>query len=248
MQPYFFPYLGHFALISRCDKWVVFDITQFTPKTWISRNRILHPNVGWNYISVPLSNASISISILETKILSFHDLSRSVFGKISHYRRRAPYYAQVKALLQEVFSVETDSLVEFNVRALVAVCRYLGISFDYLRASDLDLPLPKITHPGAWAPAISHVLCATDYINPIGGRAIFRQEDFDTAKVNLQFLEFSSWRYNTDTYTFQEALSILDVMMWSLPETIREAIEIHGRVINAGDISRDVISIESTHG
>ena len=25
MQPYFFPYLGHFALIDAVDKWVVFD-------------------------------------------------------------------------------------------------------------------------------------------------------------------------------------------------------------------------------
>jgi hypothetical protein len=46
MQPYFFPYLGHFALISQCEKWVVFDITQFTPKSWMSRNRVLHPKQG----------------------------------------------------------------------------------------------------------------------------------------------------------------------------------------------------------
>ena len=29
MQPYFFPYLGHFSLISSVDKWVVFDVTQY---------------------------------------------------------------------------------------------------------------------------------------------------------------------------------------------------------------------------
>ena len=43
MQPYFFPYLGHFALIAHTDAWVVFDITQYTPKTWMNRNRVLHP-------------------------------------------------------------------------------------------------------------------------------------------------------------------------------------------------------------
>jgi hypothetical protein len=30
MQPYFFPYLGHFALIAAVDEWVVFDVTQYT--------------------------------------------------------------------------------------------------------------------------------------------------------------------------------------------------------------------------
>jgi hypothetical protein len=38
MQPYFFPYLGHFALIANVDSWVVFDVTQSTPNSWISCN------------------------------------------------------------------------------------------------------------------------------------------------------------------------------------------------------------------
>jgi len=50
MQPYFFPYLGHFSLISSVDKWIVFDVTQYTPKTWMNRNRILHPKTGWQYV------------------------------------------------------------------------------------------------------------------------------------------------------------------------------------------------------
>lgn len=32
MQPYFFPYLGHFSLIASVDRWYVFDITQYTPE------------------------------------------------------------------------------------------------------------------------------------------------------------------------------------------------------------------------
>ena len=44
MQPYFFPYLGHFALIANVDAWIVFDVTQYTPRTWINRNRVLHPS------------------------------------------------------------------------------------------------------------------------------------------------------------------------------------------------------------
>ena len=31
MQPYFFPYLGHFSLIAAVDEWIVFDVTQYTP-------------------------------------------------------------------------------------------------------------------------------------------------------------------------------------------------------------------------
>ena len=42
MQPYFFPYMGYFQLMSCVDKWVVFDQIQFINKGWVNRNRILH--------------------------------------------------------------------------------------------------------------------------------------------------------------------------------------------------------------
>ena len=237
MQPYFFPYLGHFALISRCDKWVVFDITQFTPGSWMSRNRVLHPREGWNYVSVPLSNSSITIKTSEARILSFEDLAPSLIGKLSHYRKKAPHHKEVEHLITEVFSAPTDSLVELNVRALDTVCRYLGIRFDYVVASKLDLHLPAIEHPGGWAPAISRCLLATEYINPIGGRSIFRQSDFDTAGVTLKFLEFTNPVYPTGPYRFEEGLSILDVMMWNEPAAIREAIATHANIIDSRDHS-----------
>ena len=61
MQPYFFPYWAHFSLIAYTSKWIVFDECQYKPKSWMNRNRILHPNKGWQYISVPLSNSSRNI-------------------------------------------------------------------------------------------------------------------------------------------------------------------------------------------
>jgi len=233
MQPYFFPYLGHFALISQCEKWVVFDITQYTPKSWMSRNRVLHPSKGWNYVSVPLVNGSISIKTAQAKIRSFAELAPSLLGKLSHYRKRAPFHGQVERLIAEIFSMPTDSLVALNVRALDAVCRYLAIRFDHALASELDLALPEIDHPGGWAPAISRCLGATEYINPIGGRAIFRQADFDAAGVALKFLDFKNFVYPTGPYHFEEGLSILDVMMWNDPAVIRQAIASHSSVIDA---------------
>ena len=233
MQPYFFPYLGHFALISQCEKWVVFDITQYTPKSWMSRNRVLHPRQGWNYISVPLANASISIKTAQAEILCFADLAPSLLGKLSHYRKKAPFHRHVQRLIAEIFSVPTDSLVALNVRALDAVCRYLGIRFDHVLASELDLVLPEIDHPGGWAPAIGRCLGATEYINPISGYSIFRHTDFDAAGVALNFLKFRNFVYPTGPYQFEEGLSILDVMMWNEPATIRDAIVSHSSIIDA---------------
>ena len=54
MQPYFYPYIGYFALIAQCDEWEVFDISQFTRRSWMTRNRILNPHKPWVYVSAPV--------------------------------------------------------------------------------------------------------------------------------------------------------------------------------------------------
>ena len=220
MQPYFFPYLGHFALIAHTDAWVVFDITQYTPKTWMNRNRVLHPKDGWNYVSVPLANSSISIKTSEAQVLQLDGARRSVLGKLTHYRR-APYYKAVEALVQESMADRGDaSLVKLNVRGLEAVCRYLGLPFDYRICSELDLPLPDKLPPGEWAPTISAALGASGYVNPIGGRELFDPPAFASRGIDLQFLSFDHPVYEVGAYRFEPGLSILDVLMWNDPQRV----------------------------
>jgi hypothetical protein len=226
MQPYFFPYLGHFALIAHVDAWVVFDVTQYTPKTWMNRNRILHPKEGWNYVNVPLANSSISIRTDEARILDLTETRRNVLGKISHYKRKAPYYRAVEALIESgMAESDNPSLVHLNVRCLRAVCDYLGLRFDYRICSDLDLPLPETLAPGAWAPTICSMLGASGYINPVGGRDLFALDDFSSRNVALEFLSFEGFVYETDSYQFEPGLSILDVLMWNSPQAVVDAIQ-----------------------
>lgn len=41
MQPYFFPYLGYWQLLSAVDKYVVYDDVAYIKGGWINRNNIL---------------------------------------------------------------------------------------------------------------------------------------------------------------------------------------------------------------
>ena len=225
MQPYFFPYLGHFALIAAVDEWVVFDITQYTPKTWMNRNRILHPSKGWQYITVPLSNSSISIKTHEARVLSLADAEANVLGKLSHYKRKAPYFEAVYRLVKEVFESATDdSLMRLNVHGLVAVCRYLDIPFKYRICSESNLSLPERLQADEWAPEICRLLGATSYVNPIGGQEIFNLEKFVRRGISLHFAHPRSFVYVTSPYQFEPNLSILDVLMWTSPTVAADAV------------------------
>ena len=231
MQPYFFPYLGHFSLIAAVDEWNVFDITQYTPKTWMNRNRILHPKTGWQYVTVPLSNSSTSIKTHEAKLLDLSKAKVNIVGKLSHYKKKAPYFEVVKALINGVFDSATDdSLVHLNVLGLDAVCRYLDIPFNYRICSEMNLSLPKELGPGEWALEICSQLGATSYVNPASGQDIFDPGAFERRNISLQFAQPAEFVYSTSPYQYESNLSILDVLMWNSRAVVADSIR-NGLVI-----------------
>lgn len=225
MQPYFFPYLGYFALIAHTDRWVVFDVTQYTPKTWMNRNRILHPTKGWQYVTVPLDKASMSIKIKDAKIKDVDGARRRILGQLDHYRKTAPHFPVVCDLVEKTFGeIATDSLVDLNVIGLRNVCTLLGLRFDYLVCSR-DIPsISPVSHAGGWALEISSSLGATHYMNPMGGREIFKASEFRARGIELSILPPPKLIYDCAPYEFVEHLSILDVLMWNKPETVRDAL------------------------
>ena len=238
MQPYFFPYLGHFALIAATDQWIVFDVAQYTPKTWINRNRILHPKKGWQYVTMPLSNSSISIKIHEAQILDLLKAKANIVGKLSHYKNRAPYFTNVNALVHQLFDLSTDnSLARFNIRGLDAVCQYLGIPFNHRIFSELNLPLPEKLKPGDWALEICSLLGATGYLNPVSGRSLFDPEAFARRGISLHFAATSQFVYPVKPFQFEPSLSILDVLMWNSPSVVAEALRGMTHITRASNIS-----------
>ena len=232
MQPYFFPYFGHFQLIARADRWVVFDIVKYNRKSWVNRNRILRPDTGWQYISVPTSKAGDQ-SIHDVAICDKSEVLTKILGQLDHYRRRAPHFERVVELLRRAFdATKTDRLAELNRQGLSIVCAYLGIPFQADVCSDFASELPPVSHAGQWALEICKKLGANAYVNPESGRDIFRPEEWRAAGIELEFLTPAEFRYDCPPYAFESGLSIIDVLMWNEPEkvahAIREANEIPG--------------------
>jgi hypothetical protein len=234
MQPYFFPYPGHFALIASVDEWIVFDVTQYTPKTWMNRNRILHPKQGWQYISVPLSNSSTSIKTHEAKLVSLADSESEVLGKLTAFRRHAPFYRQVTELVRMAFAnAPGDSLCMLNVSALRVVCEYIGLPFKARVCSELDLDYPETMGPGDWAPFICESLGASSYVNPISGQNLFDPARFRRSGIELLFAEFGELRFDPSPFTFEPHLSILDALLWLPPDDIARALRDNTTLIAA---------------
>jgi len=227
MQPYFFPYIGYFALIANTDRWVTLDVVQYRRRSWMNRNRILHPTHGWQYICAPVRHAPQGSRLTEIRLLSLEEAHRRILGQLHHYRRHAPYYQDVVSIVEKTFTDASndDSLCALNMASLSAVCRYLGVRFDCLRCSELAVRADDIEHPGQWALKICGELGATAYLNPVGGRGLFMPYEWREAGICLRFAETAYFTYGCAPYEFQPHLSILDVMMWCSPNLVRSFLE-----------------------
>ena len=219
MQPYFFPYIGYFALIAAAERWFVFDEAQYIQGGWIARNRILSSNGGWRYLTVPVKRHPTSARIREVKIA--HDSWRwRLSRRLEHYSR-APHFEAAMGLLTDCFDDMPDTISELNVRCLERTCAYLGVPFAYELVSHLDLDLDAIETPTDWAWVIGRHTGGTHLVNLPGGRAFMVAEDFKTQGFGLEFISMRPHSYDQGHADFEPSLSIIDVLMFRSPEQIR---------------------------
>lgn len=224
MQPYFFPYIGYFQLLNEVDRWIAFDDIQFIDKGWINRNRILHPDPAkeWQFITLPLARRGQFDNICDIFIKTELNWRAQILGKLTLYRKKAPYYRQVIDLIHNCFEADEQNLSKFVIRTLRLTADYLGIKTVIEVQSETDLNIGSIDHAGQWALRIAEAVHATEYINLPTGKGIFKQEEFDEADIKLSFLEPALLEYPQIRGGFVSGLSIIDVMMFNSPEAVRE--------------------------
>ena len=225
MQPYFFPYLGYFELIANTDQWVVFDVVQYNRRSWMNRNRIQHPQQGWQYINVPVQHAPHGTLISAIQLQDKAAACDRILAQLVHYQKHAPYYRRVARLVQDTFAhTDDNSLCALNIASLTTVCDYLEIPFNWQRCSALGLALDGVEHAGQWALQIAKQRDASEYLNPPGGRELFVPAEWDAAGIRLRFTDLPALSYACAPYVYEPYLSILDVLMWCAPETVRAAL------------------------
>ena len=223
MQPYFLPYLGYFSLIKHTDKWVVFDTVQYRNRSWINRNRILSESKDrTSYITVPVVKQSRDMPIKDTLIDNSQKWREKIYGQISFYKKKAPFFDKTKAILEEILNCDTNRISLLNTMALKIICEYLNIEFNYSLFSENTMEINSVNEPDEWALEISKQMGAKTYINPPGGKSFFDKKKYDKMGIELKFLTQTLNPFNSE---FISGLSIIDVMMFNSPEDINKMLD-----------------------
>lgn len=226
MQPYYFPYAGYISLLKHADVFVLFDIVQFIHHGWIERNRILKPGDGWQYIQVPLVKHSRETTIMDIRIRNNENWQERTLAQLLHYKKRAPYYADVIELLTDLYSREYECITGLNKAALEAISQYLQINTPISILSQSDLQYEDATEPGLWALNVCKAMEGVDeYWNLSGGIDYFDRQAYEQNGIKLAFHQINLVAYSQRRDKFEPGLSILDMMMFLSKEEIHEHLD-----------------------
>lgn len=228
MQPYFFPYLGYLSLLKHTDKFILLDDVQFIRHGWIERNRILKPDTGWQYISVPLRKKNYTTSIKDIEINNDTDWRDKIFRQLAHYKKKAPFYRKAITLVENALAIETNNISELNLHILKSLCTYLDINADITIFSAMNIAIEPPDAPDEWALNIcKKVSGATEYWNPVGGMEFFDRSKYTNMDINLIFqkIHLSDYQQINQNAEFEPGLSIIDVMMFNSPSDINAMLD-----------------------
>ncbi len=219
MQPYFWPYLGYFQLISSVDKFVVYDNIQYTKKGWFNRNRYLC-NSKDKYFSIAIAKDSDFLDVRERRVSESFN-KKKLKDQIKMAYLRAPYFNDIYPIFCECVDYSENNLFDFIKYSLDKVLEYLNIDTEIIISSSLDIDHNKKGKDKVLD--ICKKMNASEYINPIGGQKLYTKDEFKSNGIDLYFIQMDSdICYEQLKNKFVEGLSILDVMMFNSRQEIQK--------------------------
>lgn len=219
MQPYFLPYIGYFQLLAAVERFVVLDDVNFINRGWVNRNRLLLNGVAHTF-TVPLRGASQNRLICDLGLICEQGWRDRLMRTIQQAYGKAPCYARVSPLLEDIVFYPSERLDEFLLNSLQVIVRYLSLEVEIVGTSRV--------YENAHLKGQERILdiCRQEqadvYINPIGGELLYDPAEFLSHGIQIHFLRSRPVSYPQGKGEFVPWLSIMDVLMFNDPSAVRQ--------------------------
>lgn len=216
MQPYFFPYLGYFQLISSVDKFVFYDDVSFIKQGWINRN-VIQLNKQPHLISVPVSTEGIKNPINKVRVVGdkWPHFRTKLKKKLQQAYSGAPEFKRVYPMVESVLDLEVNTIDQLACSSVKQVMHFLGVNSPALTRSSEYENGHLSSHRRVLDICMSE---GTDqYINLPGGRELYDKKVFADNNIQLRFLRPYLPIYEQNNNEFLSRLSIIDVLMFNRP-------------------------------
>jgi hypothetical protein len=210
MQPYLFPYLGYFQLIQHADLFVIADDFPWVDRGWINRNRILDQGREVAF-TVPVSRQSLDGTIADAVLAPSWPRERDALLRRIHHAYARAAGRDTLDLVEQWMPPDAATVLDLTTCALSGACDYVGI--DTPRVLSSERPTSGV-RGAERAIALVEAWNGSAYLNPPGGKDLYRRADFAADGLALSFLEPTLDPYpQAGAGEFVPGLSILDVIL-----------------------------------
>lgn len=185
MQPYLFPYIGYYQLVSAADIFVFLDDVNFIKRGFINRNWVMDRSGRPVPFRIPVRGASQNRRISE---LTYDAPGPKPLQTLRHCYVSSAGFEEFYPLFDEVISqAEGRSVAEVSALSITLVAERLKLGTRFLTASEID---PRRARGGQ--ERILDICCHLDasrYINLPGGRSLYDADVFHGEDIQLSFLD-----------------------------------------------------------
>ena len=224
MQPYIFPSIGYFQLMSAVDKFVIYDDVNFINRGWVNRNRIL-VNSKEHMFTVPLKKASQNVLIKDLELIVSEKWKNKFLKTLEHAYGKAPFFENVFSIVYKVINTKSKFIKDWHLKSFRLINKYLGI--DTIIVESSSIYKNKILKGQNRILDICIKEKTDQYINPIGGKELYNSELFMNHGIKLNFLETEELNYNQFSSEFVPWLSMIDVMMFNTLDKINNNLALY---------------------
>jgi hypothetical protein len=215
-QPNYLPGLTYFDKIAAADVFVLLDNVQYIKRNWINRNRIKTAD-GPQWLTVPVvTKGRYTQTITETPVDNSRSWQREHTMALRLNYARAPHFDDLAPSILDALQGTWDHLAEMNEELLCLLCRVLGISTPFMRASELGVDGSS----SALLAGICTAVGADRYLSGPGGRKYMDVDVFAAAGIDLVFHDYQHPTYRQLHGTFEPDLSVCDLLFNEGPDSL----------------------------
>ena len=190
------------------DLIVLADEYEYSKGGWINRNRLII-NKKVEFASIPLVSAPDSLKINERQISSTFD-PHKLLNKCARSYAGGVNFACGNDLMEKILLDKNRNLFDFILNSINQISKYLEIKTKIISLSEISNN--KQLRRQDRVIDICKTLGAGSYVNPEGGKELYKREDFKEHGLELEFLEHVPLPYSQVVSEFVPRLSILDLI------------------------------------
>lgn len=211
LQPSYVPWRGYFDLVHRADVFVFYDDVQYDKHGWRNRNRV-KTSQGTQWLTIPVisaGNVETGLRILDVKTNPAARWAKKHAQTLRQSYARAPHFAAMAPLLDEIYAESPPSLCEFTISSTIRLARALGITHTrFVRSSELGVGGERTER----LVDIVRSVGATRYISGPSAQAYLEPDRFSAAGLTLDYIAYDYPEYPQLHPPYDGAVSIWDTL------------------------------------